>query len=258
MKFSELLVEENKFEYYDYDDNIIKLFKADIPKNQVYLEFEKTKLINTFIKKSSKVYEVVEVEDQLGIVFKRYKGETMLYQLESDYNLLDSLAIKFANIHKKLLVNCPEVLIEQNDYFKKMVLESTLKKELKEKYYKLIDNLPSGNVFCHGNFHLNQVLVHKDDHKILDFLRSFKGHPLADIAIASVVIQIPSEPKGISSELSESLKFMRERFFEHYIEIMGVEDEELFYQFYKLGAISRLNEKREGEQEWLMTIIEDA
>jgi len=260
MKIGELLEINLEYDFYDFGENhCVKLFHENYDKDCINNEFEKSVYINSVFDNCLKGKEVVELDGRTGIVYRKVDGETFLYMIEEKEINIAIQAERFASIHAAMHHVKSEELIDQKSFFTTQINKcDDITQEDKDMLVRLLNDLPAGEFLCHGNYHLNSVLLKDDDYKLLNVGYAYKGHPMSDVAKSCVILDVPRYFDGASQLFQEELIKMRIQFMtlylEHYKKLAPF-DEELCLQFYKLVAVVRLNEKNEDEKEWLLNVI---
>ncbi len=260
MKIGELLVINTEYDYYDFgEDHYVKLFEESYDREKIINEFEKSIYINSVFSNCLKGNEIVELDDRTGIVYKNEAGETFLYLMEEADISIDIEAEKFASIHAGMHhIKCDN-LIDQKSFFENQINAcEDITLDDKDNLIHLLNKLPTGETLCHGNYHLNNVLLNDKEYKMLDVGYAYKGHPMSDVAKSCIILDVPRYLSGASQLFQEELIKIRIKFMSLYLEYyqkFAPFDEELCLQFYKLAAVVRLNGKFENEKEWLLTVI---
>lgn len=259
MRIGEVMDISKNYDIYDYGhDSIIKLFKRDHAKEFVSNEYKNNLHVNEVFRQSLKALEQVQVDERHGIIFKKTQGKTLLYLLEEEPTLLQEVAEIFASFHAQLHEKRSMNLIDQTAYYDKHIerckyLSETQKKQLK----KEVRDLPQGETLCHGNYHLNQVLM-TDEPILMGFCNAYRGHPLSDVAKACIIIDVPRPIANASSSFNEEVTKLRQHLLDLYLnhyKATAYFDESVLEQFIKFAAITRLNENHDHEREWLLNII---
>lgn len=258
MRVDELVDKLKGFQLFDYgEEAFVKLFDKNVSMEDIEREFENTLLVNQLTDRSVEAVEMIEIEGQQGIVYKKYEGQTLLYTLEANPSKLEDVAELFADIHYELHQLEGTHLRSQREYYEEHILKC---KELLEDEKKVlidsIDDLPDGNTLCHGNYHLNNVLI-GDEYHIMGFSNSYKGHPMSDVAKACIILEVPREISGTSNLVNEEITKKKILLSHRYLDIYGDVDDDILACFVKLAAVTRLNEGDAIEIPWLLNIIRE-
>ncbi|MBI9015269.1 MAG: hypothetical protein JEZ08_23750 [Clostridiales bacterium] len=260
MKIGELLDVNTTYDIYDFGESYyVKLFEERYDRGKIISEFEKSIYINSVFNNCPKGKEVVELDDRTGIVYKKEVGETFLYLMEESDISIDYEAERFAFIHAEMHKTKCDTLIDQKSFFTNHInICEDITDDEKQKLKVLLNELPTGENLCHGNYHLNNVLLNDKEYKILNIGSAYKGHPMSDVAKACIILDVPRYLSDASQLLQEELIKIRIKFMTLYLDYYqkcAPFDEDLCIKFYKLAAVVRLNEKIENEKEWLLNVI---
>jgi len=260
MKIGELLEINLEYDFYDFGENhYVKLFHETYDKDCIKNEYEKSVYINSVFDNCLKGKKIVELDGRTGIVYKKVEGETFLYLIEEKEINITTEAERFASIHAEMHHVKSEGLIDQKSFFTTQINKcDDITQADKNMLIRLLEGLPAGEILCHGNYHLNNVLLKDDDYKILNVAYAYKGHPMSDVAKSCIILDVPRYFDGASQIFQEELIKMRIQFLTLYLEhykTLASFDEELCLKFYKLAAVVRLNEKFDDEKEWLLNVI---
>lgn len=258
MKVDVLVDKLKGFQLFDYGEGrFVKLFDKNIRKEDIKREFDNTLLVNQLTDRVVEAEEMIELEGQIGIVYKKYEGQTLLFTLEGDPSKLEDVAELFADIHHEFHQLKGMGLRTQRAYYEEHINRcKELLEDEKKQLIDSIDDLPDGDTLCHGNYHLNNVLI-GDEYHIMGFSNTYAGHPMSDVAKACIILEVPREISGTSNlvheEITKKKSLLSQRYLEHY----GSIDEKTLDSFVKLAAVTRLNEGEAIEIPWLLTIIRE-
>ena len=192
------------------EDRVCKLFYKAQPEEFVKLEYENSVEIYKSGLTVPKVFEVVDFGCRKGIVYERIYGKSLSDLIKEGKNKFDVLDI-FARAHCEVLKRKSKKLLSYKEFlkaiiimcgnyhnfiglfrdnkandlleYKKYINSIEVEGEEEKTLVKEIDNLPDGDCICHGDFHLNNILVKTDRQKvIIDFMNVCSGPFLYDVA----------------------------------------------------------------------------
>lgn len=259
MRFSELLDYKKKFDVYEFGQaQDIKLYDDSVPKETVIEEFNKTKAINEIYEASLKVIDHIAVEDRYGIIFEHVEGDSALSQAELEPSLAEDLVIESVAIQVKMHRTIAKNLPPQKTYFKNEINKcEVISDAVKSELLDLVKTLPTAEMLCHGNFHLDNVF-NNGQVKIFGFEKAYKGHPISDVASTCLIYEIPRTFTGGSEAANMILENKqvdtRDTYLQAY-ETMTQMDLSLLNQYKRIAAVLRLNEDKDGERDFLLKII---
>ncbi len=141
----------------------------------------------------------IEVEGRQGILFERVDGIAMLTEMSSKpwtlFRNARILAEQHALMHEKVVTDLPS----QQQHLEQSILSATaLSLEQKEVAINAVQQLPSGNRLCHGDFHPDNIILSADGPVTIDWTTASQGNPLADVARTSLILQLGDPPPGTS------------------------------------------------------------
>lgn len=107
---------------------------------------------------------------------------------------------------------------------------------IKKKIISYLDNLPDGNMICHGDLHPENILVSKNKNYIIDWSNTYSGNPNGDVARTYYVLKYGLAP---SDEFTLKKSFIHRFFFKrikslvaktyikHYMKLSGTSLKEI-------------------------------
>ncbi len=241
MKLEKLLGKGNTAEVYAWGETLaLKLFYAEY-RQQCLLEYEKAQTLRDLEGPVIRCHGLLEHEGRMGILYDRISGPSMLQELfegkEPEMHMK-----QFADIHKCLLkAEVPDL----PDYKKILAHDinrtERLTEATKQRILGLLDTLPAGEVFCHGDYHPGNLLVMNGQSYVIDFMSAAKGHPYFDIARTVFLLRytpaVHAEQQAFKNDIADL-----------YLKEMGVCEQELSIYLCVIAA-ARLWELRRDWQE---------
>lgn len=172
-----LITKGNTAEIYEYGDNLIcKLFYLQYPADYIKHEFYNAALAGKLGIRTPKAHRIIVEGKRQGIIYDRIVGEVLSHKF-SDTNepAFSTWMDKFVNFHKQLMQHRTNDAMSYKDFLKMFASdEETIGK---------INALADDNYFIHGDFHLENVMVVKDNNLVLiDMMNVCKGTMLYDVA----------------------------------------------------------------------------
>ena len=264
MKNNKLIGQGRTAEIYSYgDDKIIKLFKAGIGRDTVSLEYEVSKVIKKYGVPSPAIFDLIEVEDRLGIIYEYVNGDSMLnFILKKPWTIIQEgkrLAELHFQIHSFTSKKLPS---QRQELMGDIRAAGLLSDDQKDSIITYLEGLDDGEIICHGDFHPDNVLITAKGPIILDWLTCKRGNPVADLARTSLLLQKGAPPPGTSGFMKGIIKFIRHLFhysyLKQYMSLADISEEEL--ERWKLPvAAARLSENLpETEKLALLKIIKNS
>lgn len=232
---------------------VVKLFHAGYPKNSVCREFKNSCMLNELDIPIVKSYEMITLAKRYGIVYDKIEGASLQDILLQTRNI-EKYATILAQMHKKIL--CKELRTAIS--FKSILrtnIEHTdkLNGQSKIKLCAILDTLPEGNRFCHGDFHFGNILMAQQKLYIIDYMNVCQGHEYCDIARTVYLIEMTPVPTETHDK--ETMLLIKKRAVDIYLKEMGLKREHLT-EWLKVIAAARLSELSNEQIEERSAILE--
>ncbi|HOO27206.1 MAG TPA: aminoglycoside phosphotransferase family protein [Lachnospiraceae bacterium] len=179
---------------YQLDETkVLKLYYEGWEKICIENEYHVDLLINSYSIKAPKTYEMVQAGNRTGIIFQKLQNTTMKDMISQNKKNSLYYAKILAREHFKInsILDEQHGLLPQKDAYQEIISSRTsLNKQQKEKLLHLLEELPSDNRICHGDFHPLNLLFESDDIYIIDWVGALSGNPLADVAGSYMIIKL--------------------------------------------------------------------
>ena len=195
------------------DDQILKLYRPGFPSHQADREAACARAIHAAGLITPAVIDIVRVDGRSGILYERISGPTMLQEMLADPGKLAAYAPLLAEWQADLHARPAPGLPELKPRLKwKIEHALPLPQEIKAAVLAHLETLPEGKAICHGDFHPDNVLMTADGLATIDWGNATQGHPLADLANSSWLLE-----QGALRHDSISLQALRRQFLETYL-----------------------------------------
>jgi uncharacterized protein (TIGR02172 family) len=240
-------------------DKVLKLYYERYPVSWIE---EEAKVCETVLESgipSPKVYEIVEVQGRMGLVYERVDGHSMLKGMISSPWKIIYFSRKMAQLHYQVHRSSAINLPQQRDSITKAIHQSlTFLGDNVVAICEYLTTLPEGKSICHGDFHPDNILLASKDMRVIDWSNANCGNPLFDVARTSLLLQSPAVPPGTPftiKMLSPVLKrIIRSAYLKEYIRLSGVRGADIDAWILPAAA-ARLREKVPGEEKWLLNMV---
>lgn len=205
------IAESEESEIYDWEPNqVVKLYRNAKEAPRLEYEAKIARMLKGTGLPFPEVKGLVEIDGRRGIVFEYIQGPTLKKFVSSSPWALIQSAQEFADlhaeIHKHILPDLPPLKTELG----RLIEESTtLPRELQRAALAVLHKLSDDTVLCHGDFHLNNVIISSSRLIVLDWERACRGNPLADVAKTSLFLRLGLLPANrITSGLIQSARLL--------------------------------------------------
>lgn len=239
------------------EGRVLKLFRANFGRDAAHYEFDIAHSIDASDLPAPRAFDLVTVEDRVGIVYERVEGVSMLAELMAQPQRAPELAQTLAEMHYAVHQRKPRNLPYQRDRFLRWLNQAPLDELLKDHVRRALDTLPVGDALCHGDFHPDNVILSPDGAKIIDWTNASIGNPLGDVSWTSLIIRIAgaaTDPAS-SEPFTQLRKLFEQSYLQRYFELDPA-TRDLFDEWMLPVAAARLGDGIPGEQQTLVKMIE--
>lgn len=205
-------------EIYPYaDGKVLKLFLPAIPQGWIDKEIKIGRYIQEVQIPVPRVYERVEINNRVGIIYQRIEGPSLLHELATKpWNV-----VRYGRLLAKLHVQIHEVqapgdLETQREWATGGIpVSEKIGEDLKARILQLLETLPDGNILCHGDFHPGNIIITPVGPVIIDWMTVSKGVPSGDVARTLTILEAAKAPDG--TPLRWLLEWIRKIFLSTYL-----------------------------------------
>lgn len=259
---------------YEYgSDKVCKLYIDKYGIDMVNWEYKKT--IDAYKNglPAPKVYEIIEHNGRFGLVMERIQGKTFnevlfIHVKECLEKGMSPHDIFYSQIFIGQIKDTAKILYKLHQ--KKCDLMDTAKNSLtwscKNNNYlnqdektiilKIIENLPDGNVACHGDPNPNNLIYHNDKIFVIDWVNCVKGDPLYDITEYKLMTEYSDDPTDLPNDL---INFFLEHkneivqiFLDEYVRLSNIDLSGIKYWIIPMLVSKMGGNNSEGKQKRLL------
>ncbi len=239
------------------DGYILKLYREWCPKNWVDHELHIARIVHGAGLAAPAAGDIVEIGGRRGLVYERLDGPSMLQMFKSKPWRLWQLARQMADLQVALHGCAIADLPSFKDYLGRAIRSAPeLPDELRSISLQRLAALPDGGCLCHGDFHPGNMLMTGRGPIIIDWMTAMAGHPLADVA--RTVVLLRSGSPGLGGPMRLLFDVISGQFeaayLTRYFELRR-DGRPLLAAWLPVIAAARINEKIEGEREWLLGMV---
>lgn len=182
------------------EGRVLKLFYGFLPRERIEIEFNVSRALRSAGLKVPEAFEVVEVDERVGIVFERIDGISMLAEVERKPWTLFQAARQLAELHAHVHGHrAPPGLPAQREQIRSwLAAAADFGTEERAAAERALADLPDGDRLCHGDFHPTNILLSNRGPVIIDWIGATRGHSHADVARTSVLFKRAELPKESS------------------------------------------------------------
>ncbi|BCN30813.1 phosphotransferase [Anaeromicropila herbilytica] len=213
----------NTAEIIAYEEGkVCKLFFEGYCSSAIEKEYKNSKLMSKMNLPVPNAYDIIHINDRIGIIYDRLYGETVLEKILRNENIEYQIK-NIVDVHKNILKCHTNEGIYYKDFLKQLISDET---DESKKLYNKIDELPDGDNLCHGDFHPGNVWINlQGTTLIIDFMNVCYGPWLYDVARTYFLIAKGSLPDNIPNR--EEIEIMQKQLADLYISFMNVNIDEI-------------------------------
>jgi len=197
------------------------------------------------------VYGIVTVDGRPGLIMERINGPSLLGQLAGRPWTIRKAARLMAKLH--LQMHAIAALPETPSVHEKLGSQMQSKRvpsDLSGAGLSLLEQLPTGDRVCHGDFHPDNIMISDGGAIVIDWTNVAKGNPHADVARTLVIGRwgIPPEAPLTLRLLAKGGRRLLLREYLSVYQRSSPLNSDLLNRWRLVGAIARLAEAIPGEE----------
>jgi len=244
--------------YYHKDNKVLKLFYSTVNDKDIEYEYLITKNISDMTGIAPKVYDVINVNNRMGIVYERINGQTLSEYLSRNLRNAHKIVHEFAQTQKIINNINSENIPNHTNKLKQRITNSSLlcdsEKEIILKYLKIINK----NEICHGDYHPENIFVDENyNFRVIDWANMFVSNKYMDIARTYYLIKLGKSLNG-KSRPEELVEWLGRQFITKlYWEKIKTEENrnKYFLPCLFIVILIRYDENIELEKKWIRNYI---
>lgn len=208
---------------YELSDNrVLKLYNKGIPRAELENEFYRNKHINELNINAPKTYEIVTHNSQLGIVFEKLTGNSLLNLLIQDPQSVENPGSLMAQAHIQMHLSTTTEFPELKEALVKCTNRLNLLENQKTRLIDYINCLPDGSVVCHLDYHPDNIIISDGEVKIIDWVNAYRGHPAADVCYTVITLTYgavhPDVPVEIAAVINKMRSLLVSQYLDYYVQ----------------------------------------
>lgn len=237
----------------------IKLYYPNVQANFIQEEMR----INRELYKAGlpvmRVGEMIEIDGRCGFLCEKIDGRSMLQNLLRYPWKLQQYAQQMAELHVAMHQRHISGLESFNARLARYIAqEELLKAEMKQQVIAYLADLPVGGVLCHGDFHPDNILLSSRGPVIIDWMTAVSGHPLADAARTSLLLQYGIAPYPfVVRKLAETFgRSFHRSYLTHYLKLTNVSVDAIRAWYLPIAAARLIEGVPMEEKQLLVRLID--
>lgn len=206
------------------DDQVLKLFNSNFPSDVVEYEASIVRLVLQAGVTAPAIFSTVRAQGRMGLVYERADGATLLHALVKRPWTVVRAALHFAITHASIHQHHQSQLPPRRELLRqKIVAASPLGPDLRDAAIRALEGLPDRTIICHGDYHPGNVLMSSRGPVVIDWIGAAQGHPLADVARASLLLRYATFPAYYGPQARRRFNGVRRWFHAIYLWCYGLQ-----------------------------------
>lgn len=219
---------------------VIKLFHNDYPRKSIEKEFQNARIIANLNFEKPQVHKIVVYGKRIGIIYDEIEGESLENRLLETGDI-EGCALHMAKLHKKIINNRVSNIPSYKEFLRYYIAR-IIDLQDREKILSILDELPDGDMLCHGDLHPGNIFISGEETTVIDFMNICRGHFLYDVARTTFLIQYTPVPEEVEDK--EALLKLKRLLTDLYLVEMGV-TREMIQNFLTVIMVARRGENPE-------------
>lgn len=239
------------------EDRALKLYYEGWASSAAETEYQRAEAVHRSGVPAPEVNGVAQVEGRHGVIYERLEGPSLInYATARPWTILRSAHL-MAELHAQMHACRPSGLPAQREQLQNKIQDARpLPDAAKQAALNALAQLPDDSVLCHGDFHPDNITLSARGPVILDWADARCGHPLADVARTTLLMQYAALPPHIPGrrliELGRALWY---RLYLHrYCQLRSISPEEVKGWMLPVAA-ARLSEGIAEEEQQLVSLV---
>jgi Ser/Thr protein kinase RdoA (MazF antagonist) len=195
--------------------------------------------------------EIVRVAGRNGLVYQRLDGEPLQKRLIRRPWLVIKYARRSAALHAEMHTKRVKADIpQQKAKLARKIRAAGLPSEVEIRILSHLQRMPEGDYLCHGDFHPGNILVTQEGERIIDWIDSTIGNPLADVARTTIILLGAADCQVGNPFLKGFIRFYHWIYRRAYFSLQPAGKAE-YRRWLPIVAAARLSERITELERWL-------
>jgi Ser/Thr protein kinase RdoA (MazF antagonist) len=203
MKRGKIIGKGNTATIYEWEaGTVVKLFVQDYPIEAAEREFHNAKAIHGFNFAKPRAHEMIRYEDQMGIVYDKVEGQSLLDWVLTTGDL-QGCAVYMGRLHKSIHANQVSDVPNYKSFLESSILNAKSLNRIEQLgAIERLGKLKEGDTLCHGDFHPGNIILSNGHAVVIDFMNVCYGDYLYDVARTVFLVEYTPVPEGTNDRTS--------------------------------------------------------
>jgi len=182
------------------DGQVLKRYRPGFPRAAVDTEFRLARTAHAAGVPTPAAEAVIETEGRLAIVFERCEGPTLYELVRSGAQKPERMAQIFFELQRAVHRSAPAGLPRFEQRIAASIeAAADVSMEAARAALDILERIPLGERFCHGDFHPANVIVTARGPVVVDWLNAARGAAVFDFARTLLILRY-ARPGGIDRQ----------------------------------------------------------
>ncbi len=232
---------------------VLKLYNKRFSKVKIQREFDNTKAVLRSHKiPVSKPIKFVTINDQLGIVYERIYGISLMDLFMKNPLTYFTYGKLLADIHKEIHATRVTGIVNQEERFGDMIRKSSRLSDDEKNIVMKTLTVKYNPVLCHGDFHHGNIIeTSQKEYYVLDWMDAFVGDYLLDVNLTAVNAMVSDAPDHVSAFYRRAYEVLKKilSLDARYLQLYGVLDNGKVKDYIVLAAAIHLINAEKNKME---------
>ena len=241
------------------NDKILKLFNKEYDIESVEYESKSAQEISKSSIKAPKYYQIIQVNDQHGIIYEFVPGE-LLVSLLLRSSLSQGIVLIKELVRTQITINAitNNNISTQVDRLSYLINKVTIIDQYKKDIINGLRSIKQDYCVCHGDLHAGNAIVNTSGFMTIDWMNCYSGNKEGDLLRSYLLLITPYLPfsLGLTKKLLLKVykRILGHYYRKEYLRISGLRKRDL-NKWYPIIAAARLADNIPNEERWLLNLI---
>jgi len=214
------------------NNKVLKLFYKKISSEYIDYQYKVDSIVGNIFPKCPKTFDRIVENNRIGIIYEYIEGTELREFMGKSIKSISKFLKRLAELHVEMHENEINNINSQFQHFENGIQRTdSLDANQKREIIKYLKMLPDGNVICHGDFHVENVIISKNTLYVMDWSNAYSGNQNGDVARTYYVLKhglAPSDEIFLKKSFLHRFLFKRIKsltakiYIKHYMKLSGI------------------------------------
>jgi aminoglycoside phosphotransferase (APT) family kinase protein len=180
------------------EGEVLRLYRDPAHGERADRELLALRAVRTALACAPRPYQRLDWDGRPGLVMERLDGHGLFAEIQRRPWRVWALAKLTGRVHAEVnAVRAPSALPElRSEVRRRIEVLGQIPDALRARALAELARLPDGDALCHGDFHLENLVLCREGPAVIDWPDATRGDPCADFARSSLMLRVGSLPPG--------------------------------------------------------------